>query len=83
MARRTRRPNGSDPVPVYSIRVPRVYWEKAKRRAAYEGITVSAAAAMFVEGYGDGLLDLPKITRTYSQPHESVPTETASLGAER
>jgi hypothetical protein len=70
MVRRTRRPNGSDPVPVYSVRVPRVAWEKAKRRAAYEGITVSAAAALFVEGYGEGFLDLPKITRTYTQPRE-------------
>jgi hypothetical protein len=43
-------------------------WEKAKRRATYEGVTISHVLALIAEGYAAGLLDLPRVQVTYTQP---------------
>lgn len=60
-----RRPNGSKEMPVRSVRVPEEAWEKARRRANYEGLTMSNVIAQIVDGYAAGLLDLPKHVITY------------------
>lgn len=66
-----RRPNGSKQVPVRSVRVPEDIWEAAKRRATYEGVTMSTVMYEFVEGYAKGLVDLPKVTITYTPPRST------------
>jgi len=48
-------------MPGRSVRVADEPWEKARRRAAHEGITMSRMVALLVEGYGQGLIDLPKV----------------------
>lgn len=73
MAKR-RRPNGSPSVPVRSVRVSDSAWEAARRRAAYEEVTISYVVATIIEGYGKGLIDLPKVTVLY----RTSPTEEAS-----
>lgn len=63
----TRRPNGSERMPARSVRVSDEAWAKAKRRASFEGLTVSNAVAQLVEGYGEGLIDPPKVQKVYPQ----------------
>ena len=64
--RRTRRPNGSRENPVRSVRVSDETWDKAKRRADYDGVTISHVVAMIIEGYAQGLVDLPRVQVVYS-----------------
>lgn len=71
MEQQARRPNGSERMPARSIRVNDEAWAKAKRRARQDGVTVSRAAALFVEGYGRGMIDLPKTQVVYAQPEKS------------
>lgn len=70
LATAQRRPNGVPHAPVRSVRVPEDVWQSAKRRATYEGVTMSHVLASIVEGYAQGLLDLPKITVSYSSPKD-------------
>lgn len=58
-------PNNRTSNPTRSIRVPDDVWEKAKRRAASEGVSMSRAAVLIIEGYAGGYLDLPRVTKTY------------------
>lgn len=67
-ASRTRRPTGSPHAPVRTVRVEDDLWNKAKRRAAYDGVTISSVLYALVEGYAKGLLDMPKVQVIYSQP---------------
>jgi len=69
----TRRPNGSGEFPVRSVRVSDEVWEKAKRRATFEGVTMSRVLAVVVEGYADGYIDLPTVKMVYPTP--KVPSE--------
>lgn len=68
MASRGKRPAGSVPDPVRSVRVSDAVWETARRRATYEGVTMSHVMLTFVEGYAKGLVDLPRVTVQYAQP---------------
>jgi hypothetical protein len=65
-ARQPRRPNNVGQLQGRSVRVSDEAWEKARRRAQYEGVTMSRMVALIVEGYGAGLIDLPKTTVTYT-----------------
>lgn len=65
---KARRPMGTNRAPVRSVRVSDEVWEAAKRRAAYEGVTMSTVLVEFAEGYAKGLVDRPKVTVTYSPP---------------
>lgn len=56
----TRKPNGSKSAPARSIRCSDDTWERAKRRASFENVTISHVAAVLVEGYAKGLIDLPR-----------------------
>lgn len=64
--------------PARSIRVDTPTWEKAIRRAEYEGTTVSAIVQMFVKGYGDGLVNPPQVHIVYAP---APPTATSSAPA--
>jgi len=59
-------------MPARSVRVADEPWEAAKRRATFEGITMSNMAAQLIEGYGKGLIDLPKLQKVYT-PTRPVP----------
>lgn len=63
---RPRRAKGA--TPARSLRVADEPWDKARRRAEYEGHTVSSAAALLIEGYADGLINLPTIKVVYDAP---------------
>lgn len=54
------RPYNPDQPTTRSFRVSEGAWEKAKRRAALEGTTMSAACGDLVEGYAEGYYTLPK-----------------------
>lgn len=73
-ASQPRRPNGSKEMPARSIRVGDEAWERAKRRANYEGVTMSNMAAQLIDGYGKGFINLPK--------HQVVYEPTAQPGGE-
>jgi hypothetical protein len=64
----TRRPAGSTHLPPRSIRASDAVWEKAKRRAQTEELSVSGAVQIFLEAYGAGLINLPKRELRYARP---------------
>lgn len=49
-----RRPDGSPPIPIRSIRVHDEVWNRAKQRAAENNETMSAAMVRFLECYANG-----------------------------
>lgn len=55
-----------------SVRISDEVWEKARTRSRYDGVTISYVMYTLLEGYGKGLLNLPKVTMTYSAPVETV-----------
>lgn len=57
---------GKGPKQSHSVRVHDEIWAKAKRRAESEGTTVNGVVEEILEGYGRGLINLPKITKTYN-----------------
>ena len=63
-----RRPNGTQPDPVRSVRCSDLVWEKARRRATFEGVTMSHVLLTIIEGYAAGMIDLPRVTVQYRQP---------------
>lgn len=63
---RPRRAKGA--TPARSLRVSDETWDTARRRAEYEGHTVSSAAALLLEGYAKGLINLPKVQVVYETP---------------
>lgn len=75
---RRNRPKGAPPNPVRSVRVDDPTWEKATRRAAFEGVTMSEVLALFIKGYGDGLINAPRTQVVYagalSPPTQAAPT---------
>lgn len=68
MSAKHHRPTGSGQAPVRSVRVTDEVWEAARRRAAYEGVTMSHVVNQIVEGYSRGLIDMPKVVVTYVPP---------------
>jgi hypothetical protein len=58
-------------MPARSVRVSDDDWDKARSRAEYEGVTVSHVAAMLIQGYARGLINLPKVQVIYEQPSEA------------
>jgi hypothetical protein len=59
--------------PVRSVRVGDPLWEKAKRRAAYEGITMSQFLYAMVEGYANNQIGMPQVQVVYHQPVVPAP----------
>lgn len=54
--------------PPRSVRVSDELWERARRRAIFEGVNISQVVALLVEGYGNGQLDLPEVRKVYGKP---------------
>lgn len=50
----------------HSVRTKDELWSAAKRRADAEGITMNSVIEEILEGYARGLLNLPKVTKTYA-----------------
>lgn len=48
-----------------SVRLSNEVWFKARSRAEHEGTTVSYVIQSLLEGYSSGMLNLPKVTKTY------------------
>jgi len=65
MVTRRRRPNGTEPDPVRSVRVGNESWSAAQMRAAYEGRTMSEVVSLLVAGYARGQLQLPEMELVY------------------
>lgn len=59
---------GRGPKQSHSVRVHDDVWAKARQRAAQEGTTINGVVEEIIEGYAQGLLNLPKITKTYTTP---------------
>lgn len=57
---------GRKEVPVRSVRVDDELWEKARRRATYEGVTMSQVLYEFTQGYAEGLLNRPQRQMVYT-----------------
>lgn len=53
-------------VPTRTIRIDDETWERAKARAAEDGLTVSAVMARFVTGYATGKINAPQTRIVYS-----------------
>lgn len=49
----------------HSVRVADALWNAAKRRASREGFTMNDVITSIVEMYSRGLLDMPKVTKTF------------------
>lgn len=73
-AGRGRRPAGMKADPVRSVRVSDEIWEGARRRASYEGVTLSYVMSTFLEGYKARRLNLPRVEVTYPPPEEDEAT---------
>jgi predicted HicB family RNase H-like nuclease len=56
---------GKGPKRSHSVRVHDDIWAAANRRAQSEGTTVNGVVEEILEGYGRGLINLPKIVKTY------------------
>lgn len=71
------RPYNPDEPSTRSFRVSDAAWEAAKRRAAAEGTTMSAACGDLVEGYARGIYNLPtkRIVRTFPADANREPSE--------
>jgi hypothetical protein len=69
---RGKRPAGSRYDPVRSVRVSDATWEAARRRALYEGVTMSHVLLTILEGYSKGLIDLPRVTVSYRPPKDDA-----------
>lgn len=66
--KRGRKPSST----VHSVRVTDGLWAAARRRAEHEGVTINYVVGQILEGYAKGMLDLPKVTKTYSQPRTTI-----------
>lgn len=55
-------------MPARSVRVGDDVWLKAKKRAEFDGVTISHVIYVLLEGYAKGYLNLPQVEVRYSQP---------------
>lgn len=62
-----RSPEGRVSDPVRSVRVSEMVWDRAKRRADHEGVTLSYALQLFLDGYGRGQMNLPRVVMQYDR----------------
>jgi hypothetical protein len=70
---RPRRVKGASPA--RSVRVSDEVWDPARRRAAYDDVSISHVINALLEGYAKGLLNLPKVQVTYQQPKQPATKE--------
>lgn len=48
-----------------SVRTTDDLWEAAKRRASDQGLTMNGVIVAILQGYSRGLVDLPKVTKSF------------------
>lgn len=67
------RPKNPDNPTTRSFRVSESAWNAAKKRAASEGTTMSAACGDLVEGYARGIYNLPEktVVRKFPEPQQA------------
>ena len=66
----------------HSVRVQDDHWNKAKVRAAGDGLAMNSVIAELVEGYARGMINLPKVTKQYvTGPATAGATATAPPAA--
>lgn len=53
--------------PVHSVRTTDALWASAKRRADDEGLTMNDVVTAILQGYSRGLMDLPRVTKSFVQ----------------
>lgn len=63
----TRRPDGSKHYLARSVRINAEVWDRAKRRAAHEGLSMSRVIYLFIQGYGDHKIDAPRMEPVYDR----------------
>jgi len=51
--------------PGHSVRTPDTLWSAAKRAAGQDGLTMNDVIERILDGYARGLMDLPKLTKTF------------------
>jgi hypothetical protein len=51
----------------HSVRTTDELWATAKKRAEFEGVTMSHVINELLEGWAHGLLDLPTVTKEYNK----------------
>lgn len=51
----------------HSIRTSDRLWNRAKARAQRDKVSLNQALNLLLEGYADGKLTLPTVTKTYHQ----------------
>lgn len=49
----------------HSVRTTDAIWGRAKSRADGDGTNMNAVISELLEGYGNGMINLPKVTKTY------------------
>lgn len=59
---RNRQAGGS---PTRTTRIGDAVWEKAKKRATRDGVSMSQLMNTLVEGYSEGKIDLPRVELVY------------------
>lgn len=59
---RNRQAGGS---PTRTTRIGDEVWEKAKKRAESDGVSMSQLMNTLVEGYSEGKIDLPRVELVY------------------
>jgi hypothetical protein len=62
------------------VRIDTDRWERAVRRATFEQTTISEVIGRFVEGYGRGLINAPKVQVVYEQPPDKLPARAPAEG---
>jgi len=60
-----RRRSGVPDNPSRSIRVNDVVWKSAIDRATNDGTTISTVVQLFIRGYGEGVIDPPRMHIVY------------------
>lgn len=53
------------PSSTHSVRAPEDVWRAAKARGIEEGVRMNTIIVELLEGYGRGLIHLPRVTKTY------------------
>jgi hypothetical protein len=64
----SRQPSANSAKASHSVRTTDALWAAAKRRTDEEGTTMNAMINDLMEGYSKGLINLPRVTKTYTAP---------------
>jgi hypothetical protein len=57
------------------VRVADSIWDSARARAEEDDVTLSYVVTALVDGYGRGLIDLPRVEAVFTQLRDERPEE--------